>query len=305
MTTETPGSIGPYRVQDQIDREGGATFFRALDPSGRSVIVQLLSARIAEDAGAFERFRAEAAALSRGEHPHVVRLLAYGQDGDRPYLVLEPFRDRSLAEILRTRRLTTAEAFAVMKGVCRGLAHGHERGVLHRHLTPAAVRVAPDLSQVKLADYGFSRLDALAMTGTLNTGALSLGAFHYLAPEQMGGQAPDHRADLYSAGVLFQEMLTGRPPGEKIALPSQINSALPPETDVVILKLMARHPHERYATAIDALAAIEKLEETMQVRLLAELRGITQAGARSKTLLWVASVVALVALAVIGWLLTR
>lgn len=304
MATDIPGQIGPYRIQEQIGREGGSALFRALDPAGRPVTVQLLSARLTEDAATYERFRHEAAILARDEHPNILRIVATGQEGDRPYLVLEPFQGKPLSEILRVRKLTTAEAFAVMKGICRGLAHAHELGVIHRHVVPTAVRVAPDLSQVKLAELGFTRSDVLG-SGTVNTGALSLGAFHYLAPEQLDGRQVDHRADLYSAGVIFQEMLTGHPPGERVALPSQINSALLPETDVVVLKLLARNPHERYATATDALHAIERLEESMQVRLLAELRDITQPGSRSKALLWGAVLVVLAALVVAGVVLLR
>lgn len=303
MATDIPQQIGPYRIQQQTSRESGAPVFRALDPSGRPVAVHLLSSRLAEDAGAFERFRTEAAALARSDHPNIVRVLGTGMEGDRPYLVMEAFDGQPLSDVLRTRRLNVAEAFAVMKGICRGLAHAHEHGVLHRHVWPSAVRVTPDLSHVKLAEFGFARLDALAMTGTLSTGALSLGAFHYLAPEQTDGRPIDHRADLYSAGVVFQEMLTGRPPGGKIALPSQVNSTLLPDVDVVVLKCLARNPHERYASAIDLLNAIDRLEETMRVRLLSELRDITQPGSRSKAVLWGAIVLVLVVLAVIGLLM--
>jgi eukaryotic-like serine/threonine-protein kinase len=303
MSSEIPGQIGPYRVQEQTGREGGAALFRGLDPSGRTVTVQLLPSRLMENARVYEIFRTEAAALAREGHPNLLRVLGTGQEGDRPYLALEDFQGKPLSEILRSRRLTVAEAFAVMKAICRGLAHAHEKGVIHRHLSPQAVRVLPDLSQVKLAEFGFSRMDALGMTGTISTGALSLGAFHYLAPEQMDGKPVDHRADLYSAGVVFQEMLTGRPPGERTALPSQINSALPPQTDVVVLKCLARNLPERYATAIDVLNAIEKLEESMQVRLLSELRDITQPGSRSKALLWGAVVLVLVVLVVVGILM--
>lgn len=304
MTPDIPQQIGPYRIQEPAGREGGTALFRALDPSGRPVTVQLLSPRLAADPETFERFRHEAAALAREEHPNLLRIVASGQEGDRPYLVLEPFQGKPLSEILQARRLTAPEAFAVMKAICRGLAHAHERGVVHRHLAPASVRVAPDLSQVKLADFGFTRAEALG-SGTVNTGALSLGAFHYLAPEQMEGLPVDHRADLYSAGVILQEMLTGRPPKQKVGLPSQINSALLPETDVLVLKLLARNPRERYATAVDALAAIERLEEAMQVRLLGELRDITQPGSRSKVLLWGAVLLVLAALVVAGVVLMR
>lgn len=300
MSAEIPGQIGPYRVQEQIGREGGAALYRALDPSGRPVTVQLLPSRLLEDARAYEIFRTEAAALAADGHHNVLRVLGAGQEGDRPYLALEAFPGQPLSEILRSRRLTVAEAFAVMKAICRGLAHAHERGVIHRHVSPQAVRVLPDLSQVKLAEFGFSRMEALGMTGTLSTGALSLGAFHYLAPEQLDGKPVDHRADLYSAGVVFQEMLTGRPPGNRIALPSQVNGALPPQTDVVVLKCLARNPMERYATAIDVENAVESLEETLQVRLLSEIRDITQAGTPSKVLLWGAVALVLAALVVVG-----
>lgn len=303
MATDIPQQIGPYRIQEQTSREGGATVFRGLDRSGRPAAVHLLSARFTENAAAYERFRTEAAALAKVDHPNVLRILGTGQEGDRPYLALEAFGGQPLSEVLRTRQLTTAEAFAVMKGICRGLAHAHEHGVLHRHVWPNAVRVAPDLSQVKLADFGFSHVDALTTSGTVNTGSLSLGAFHYLAPEQTESRPVDHRTDLYSAGVVFLEMLTGRPPGGRIALPSQVNSSLPPEIDVVALKCLARNPLERYATAIDLLDAIERLEEKMQVRLLSELRGITQPGSRSKAVLWGAVALVLAALVVAGVLL--
>ena len=305
MATELPGQIGPYRIQEQTGREAGAAFFRAVGPSGRPVTVQLLPARLATDAKAYERFRTEAAALAREDHPNVLHILGSGQEGDRPYLVLEAFQGQPLSEVLRARKLTTTEAFTVMKAICRGLAHAHEHGVLHLHLWPNAVRVSPDLSHVKLTDFSFARADAMGMTGTISTGSLSLGAFHYLAPEQMDTRPVDHRADLYAAGVIFQEMLTGRPPGTKIGLPSQINSALLPETDVVVLKCLSRNPKERYATAIDVLGAIEKLEEDMRVRLLSELRDITQPGSRSKALVWGVIVLVFAALVVAGIVLMR
>ena len=90
----------------------------------------------------------------------------------------------------------------------------------------------------------------------------------------------DARADLYSAGVIFHEMLTGRAPGPRFALPSQLDPALSPEIDVVVLRCLARRPDERYASAGDLLAALERLEETLRLRTLTEIRGISQAGSR-------------------------
>lgn len=222
-------------------------------------------------------------------------------------------RMQSLDEVLKQRRLSVPEILAVMKGICRGLAEAHQRGVLHLHLSPQAIRVSPDFSQVELTGFGGIRgtqAEALSLTSTLNTGALSLGAFHYLAPEQLEprpGAPADHRADIYSAGAIFQELLTGRPPGGKFSLPSQSNSELLPETDVIVLKALDRDPSDRYATALDLLADLERLEEALRVRLLSEIRGITHKASSGpgRGLLIAMAALLLAALAVAAFLFVR
>ena len=214
---------------------------------------------------------------------------------------------RPLDEILKERRLTVAEAITVMRGICRGLARAHEQGVVHGHLWPHAVLIAPNLTEVQITDFGVAQ--AMGLTGTLSTGSLNLGAFRYLAPEQLdarpGAPPPDHRADVYSAGVVFHEMLTGRAPGERLSLPSQLNSELPPEADVLVLKCLARNPTERYASAVDLLAALAKLEEASRLRLISELRGIAQAGSGKRPLILAGVVALVVILAVVVFLLKR
>lgn len=297
---EIPDQIGPYRVTGLLGREGGATLYRATQTDHgqpRPVIVQLLSPRMAEEPALLARFHRDAGALAKAGHPNIVQVLGTGTEDGRPYLVTEAFAGTPLDEVLKGRRLNVAEAITVMRGICRGLAHAHENGVLHSHVWPHAVRVSPDLGEVKLTDFGFARADSLGMTGTLSTGALNLGAFRYLAPEQTESRPaapPDHRADLYSAGVVFHEMLTGRAPGERFALPSQLNSELPPEADVFVLKCLARNPMERFASAIDLMADLAKLEEASRVRLLSELRGIARAGSRQRRPLLIAGIVLLI-----------
>ena len=303
-----PTQIGPYRVVEPLGREGAATLFRAVDPSHETeVLVHLLSSRFVEQPAALERFEREGNALARFPHPNLLQVLATGREADRPYLVTEAFDGVPLDEVLRSRRLSLPEAIHVMKGLCRGLAHAHMHGVVHRHIWPHAIRVSPDLAQIKLTDFGFLRVESLGTTGTIKTGAISLAAFHYRAPEQTDGLSDneDHRADLYSAGVIFQEMLTGRPPGGRVALPSQLNSELPPATDVLVLKCLARNPAERYATAIDLLADIAKLEDASQIRLITELRGIGRPASRRRALLAGGLVLLLVLLAVVGYVIAR
>jgi len=310
-----PEAIGPYRVRELLGKAGQSTVYRADDTRGRPVAVKLFPRRLTEDPGAAERFYRELAAVTPvTRHPNLVQVLGTGQEGDRLYVAMEMVEGTSLDRLLKTRRVTLPEAFAVMRGVCRGLYHAHQNGYVHRNLTPRNVLVSPDFATVKISDLGASSFESIAarsLTATLSTGEIRLGALYYLAPETMDSQAPaDARADLYSAGAIFHEMLTGRSPGPKFGLPSQLNPAVPSEVDVVALRCLGRKPEERYASAHDLLAALERLEETLNLRVLTEIREASSilrgGGARSggkKTLLFVGIAAAVViALAVVFFL---
>jgi eukaryotic-like serine/threonine-protein kinase len=307
MSADLPDRVGPYRVTELLGQAAQATVYRAVDPAtGDPVAVKLLPSRLAEDRGAAERFRATADDLARRGHPNLVRVLGHGvADHGRPYLVMELVEGATLDRLLARRRLSVPESIAVLKGVCRGLAHAHQHGLLHLGLTPRNVLVSPDLTVVKVSDLATGRFEAApGLTGTLHTGEITLRALQYLAPEQLEGQPADHRADVYSAGALFFEMLTGRSPGPRFGLPSQLNPDLPPEADVLVLKCLARNPRERHATALDLLADLERLEETLRVRLLSELKGISRAGRRPPALL-LAGLALLALLLLLAFVLTR
>ena len=302
MSPDLPESIGPYRVQELLGRAGQSAVFRATDPAGRAVAVKLFPAALSRDPAAVERFHREMKALAPvTRHPNLVQILGTGQEGDRPYLAMELAPGTSLNRVLKQRRLTLPEIFAVLRGICRGLAHGHRQGFLHRSLTPRNVIVSPDLSSVKVSDLGATRFETAApsLTATLSTGEIRLGALYYLPPEILEGSGPvDARADLYSAGVIFHEMLTGRSPGPKFALPSQIDPALSPEIDVAVLRCLDRHPAERYANAGDLLSAVERLEETLRLRTFTEIRDLSQAAGRKPVLLYAGLALLALALAV-------
>jgi len=308
MSPDLPESIGPYRVQELLGKAGQSAVFRATGPGGRAVAVKLFPPSLSRDPAAVERFHREMrAAAPVTRHPNLVQVLETGQEGDRLYLAMELVPGTSLDRLLKQRRLSLPEAFGVMRGICRGLAQGHQHGLLHRSLTPRNVLISPDFSTVKVSDLGATRFETAApsLTATLSTGEIRLGALYYLAPEILEGSgAVDARSDLYSAGVIFHEMLTGRAPGPKFALPSQIDPALSPEIDRVALRCLDRHPGERYADAGELLAALGRLEETLGLRTLTEIRGITQS-ARKKPVLFYAglALLLLAALAAGYWLL--
>ncbi|HTG31658.1 MAG TPA: serine/threonine-protein kinase [Thermoanaerobaculia bacterium] len=314
-------SIGPYRVRELLGKAGQSVVYSAVAPEGRQVAIKLFPARLSGNPAAVELFHRElrtVAPVSR--HPNLVHILDTGQEGDRLYLVMDLVAGTSLDRRLKQGRPSLSEAFTVMRGICRGLAQGHQHGLLHRSLTPRNVLVSPDFATVKVSDLGATGFETMAqsLTATLGTGEIRLGALYYLAPETVDGSGSvDARADLYSAGVIFHEMLTGRAPGPKFALPSQLDPTLSPEIDVVVLRCLARRPDERYASAGDLLAALERLEETLRLRTLTEIRGISQAGSRllgggesgtgkRPILLYVGlALLVLAALAGVGWFLAR
>lgn len=316
MPSDHPETIGPYTVREYLGRAGGSAVYKAADPRGRSAAVKLFPHRLSEDPATVERFHRELeAAAPVTRHPNLVQVLETGQEGDRLYLAMELVEGTSLDRVLKQRRLSLAEAFMVMRGICRGLAHGHQHGLVHRGLTPRNVLVSPDFSEVKISDLGATRFETEGpnLTATLSTGEIHLGALYYLAPETLEGQKGDARADLYSAGVIFHEMLTGRSPGPRFSLPTQIDPSLSQEIDVVVLRCLDRRPDERYASAGDLLAALERLEEILRLRTLTEIRDISQAGSRllggaekgKKTPLYAGlALLVLVALAALGyWLM--
>jgi serine/threonine protein kinase len=313
----SPEAIGPYRVRERLGKAGQSTVYRAEDPKGIAVALKLFPRRLTEDPGVAERFYRELAAVTPvTRHPHLVHVLGTGQEGDRLYVAMEMVEGTSLDRVLKARRVTLPEAFAVMRGVCRGLQHAHQSGYVHRNLTPRNVLVSPDFATVKISDLGASNFESVAarsLTATLATGEIRLGALYYLAPETMDSTAPaDARADLYSAGAIFHEMLTGRSPGPKFGLPSQLEPTVPSEVDVVALRCLGRRPEERYASAQDLLAALERLEETLNLRVLTEireasslLRGGGGGGGGKKTLLWVGVALAMLAALAVVFLLVR
>lgn len=317
-----PETIGPYRILEPL-REGGVTsVYKAAGPGGQTVALKVFSPRVLgalaetpetqETSGIVGRFHRELQAVAALSHPNILQVLETGQDGDHLYVATELFGGISLERRLKDRRLTIPQSIAVLRGICRGLAYAHARGFVHGHLSPRQVLVTPDLGAIKIADFGPSEIDVVSeVNDTLRTGAYALGSFHYLAPEQIDrrGAPPDPRSDLYAAGVVFSELLTGRPPVGKFTLPSQANADIPPAADVLVLKCLARDPEQRYASATALLADLDRLEEAMRVRLIAHLRGISRLlgapGSKRRTLVLALLALLVAALALAGYFLAK
>ena len=201
---------GRYAVTARIAHGGMATVYRAMDTRlDREVALKVMHAELARDDDFVRRFIGEAKSVARLSHQNVVAVFDQGADGPFLYLAMEYVPGRTLKELLRDNgRLPPATALGIMTGVLDGLAAAHASGIVHRDIKPENVLLTAD-GRVKVADFGLARAHAAA--GHTRTGLL-IGTVAYVPPEQVTGDSTGPRGDVYSAGVMLFEMLTGRPP---------------------------------------------------------------------------------------------
>ena len=250
-----------YRVEARIGSGGMAEVYRGFDPVlNRTVAIKILLPQFARDASFVDRFRREAQAAARINHPNIVGVYDHGASGDTQWIVMEFIEGRTLHEFLSGgRRPTPVQSCEIAERLCEALTAAHSRGVIHRDIKPGNVMVTRD-GTVKLMDLGIARMTAGAETAPQTSAVLGTAA--YMSPEQAQGQQVDARTDIYSLGAVLYEMLTGRPPfmGESpVAIaykqvnespepPSQINADVPPRLDSVVMRALSKNPANRYQT---------------------------------------------------------
>ena len=260
---------GRYRVVSRLARGGMASVYTATDIRlDRDVAVKVMHPALADDPEFVARFIREARAAARLSHPNVVAVFDQGADDGAVFLVMEHVDGTTLRELLRERgRLSVPEAVAVLYPVLAALAAAHAAGLVHRDVKPENVLLAAD-GRVKVADFGLAR----AVTGShlTATGGLLIGTVSYLAPEQVERGVADARADVYAAGVLLYELVTGQVPfvGEtplaiayrhvhETVPPPSSRVAVPAEIDRLVALACARDPADRPA---DAGALLRELD---------------------------------------------
>jgi serine/threonine-protein kinase len=270
---------GRYRVEARIGAGGMAEVFRGLDTTlDRQVAIKILAPQFARDPSFVDRFRREAQAAARLNHPNIVHTFDTGVDGDTNYIVMEYVEGRTLAEFLgRGGTLAPVKAAEIAEKVAEALMAAHAQGVIHRDIKPANVMVTRD-GHVKVMDFGIARM--LAGPDTVEQTAAVLGTAAYLSPEQAQGQAVDARSDLYSLGVVLYEMLTGKPPftgdsamavaykhvQETPLPPSTLNSDVPPRLDAVVMRSLAKNPANRYQSAAEFREDLQRVIDGQEVQ---------------------------------------
>ncbi|MBE0539940.1 MAG: serine/threonine protein kinase [Verrucomicrobia bacterium] len=219
---------------------------RGLD---RVVALKILPQQFSKDRGFAERFAREARALARLDHPNIVDVYDLGQAGAIYYFLMEFVDGVNLRQMLESHRLTPQESLNIMTQVCEAMEYAHGEGVVHRDIKPENI-LLDQKGRVKIADFGLSKLlVAEAKAVQLTQANHVLGTMHYMAPEQFENPLTvDHRADIYSLGVVFYEMLTGELPLGRFALPSQ-KAAVDARLDELVLRTLDKEPGRRYQQA--------------------------------------------------------
>ncbi len=262
---------GRYRVVRRLGGGGMAEVFLARDTTlDRLVAVKVLRERFADDQEFVARFHREARAAAALNHPNVIAIHDRGGSAGSSYIVMEYVPGETLKErIRREGRLSPAAARTVECDLLDALQAAHDRGIVHRDVTAQNVLLTSD-GRVKVADFGIAHFGSSALTST----GVVMGTSRYLSPEQARGEPTDKRSDVYSAGVVLFEMLTGRLPFEgdndlAIALrhasepapaPSSLEPGLSPQFDEIVGRALRKDPGERFQTAHEFTAALNALE---------------------------------------------
>jgi eukaryotic-like serine/threonine-protein kinase len=260
-----------YHVRSRIAHGGMATVYLATDTRlDRQVALKVMHAELARDADFVSRFIGEAKSVARLSHPSIVAVFDQGSDGQYLYLAMEYVPGRTLRSLIRERGwFGYAEALDIMDPILSALAAAHRAGIVHRDVKPENVLITAD-GRVKVVDFGLARAQAAA--GNTRQGMI-IGTVAYIAPEQVTGGVTDVRTDVYAAGVLLWEMLTGRQPhtGESplavaykhvnsdVPAASSFVADIPPAVDQLIRSATSRDPRLRPADAGTFLQAVRAL----------------------------------------------
>lgn len=260
-TAGLPQRIGKYRLDGLLGKGAMGVVYRAFDPMiDRTVALKTVRRDPADEAQAremIERFRKEAQAAGRLMHPNIVAVHEYGESDEIAYIAMEFVDGTPLSTLIGERPCPLPQALAWFGDLLAALDYSHRHGVVHRDIKPANLLVTRD-GHIKISDFGIARIESSTLT---QTGAM-LGTPSYMSPEQFRGEAIDGRSDLFSAGVVLYQLLTGQRPFSGSAAtvmqqvlnhtptqPSHVNAALPAGFDAVVLQALAKEPRDRHASA--------------------------------------------------------
>src|ERR1700694_3835102 len=271
--------IGKYRVKSELGRGGMGAVYLAEQPGlGREVAIKELIQSAATDPVALKRFLQEAQVMARTSHPNLVQVHDLELSAEANYIVLEFVRGKSLRDWLNRGPIPPPQVFAIMHGVLQALDYAHKHAIVHRDMKPENVLLS-DEGMVEVADFGSARLtDDSGVGGTATKTGTTVGTPQYMSPEQVSSSKVDGRSDLYSAGIMFYELVVGQPPftatdadgpftlmAKHVQAPPKPPSVYRPGLDIaveeVILKSLSKRPEERFQTGQEFDDALGRVAE--------------------------------------------
>src|SRR5713226_7157685 len=278
----TERRIGKYIIKRELGRGGMGAVYLAEQPGlGREVAIKELVPSAAADPTALKRFLQEAQVMARTSHPNLVQVHDLEQIGAANYIVLEFVRGKSLRDWLNRGEIPMPQVFAVMHGVLQALDYAHRHAIVHRDMKPENVLLS-DEGAVKVADFGIARLtdDSVAPGQTATKTGTTVGTPQYMSPEQVASSKVDGRSDLYSAGIMFYELIVGQPPftaseadgpftlmAKHVQAPPKPPSVhkpgLDPQLEEVILKSLSKRPEDRYQNGQEFDAAVSGVADRL------------------------------------------
>ena len=271
---------GRYQIEEMLGQGGMSSVYKATDPNLKRVVaVKLIHPHLSNDPDFVKRFEEEATGVAQLRHPNIIQVFDFNSDDENYYMVLEFVPGETIQDHLKRlnaddRRLSVTKAAEYIADICDAVDYAHQRGMIHRDIKPANLMLNV-MGQAILMDFGIAKI--VGGQRHTATGAV-VGTAMYMAPEQITGEKPDHRADIYSLGVTLFEMLSGRPPFEADSamtlmmmhvndpVPNlrELNPDVPDNLIEVINKALAKDPNDRYQGATQMAAALRNVLERIK-----------------------------------------
>ncbi len=266
-----PDRIGRYVIKEELGSGEVGAVYRAFDPSfNREVAIKVLPLELMRNLKILARFKRELKMIASLEHPAIVPVYDVGEENGQPYYVMRYMSGGSLRRWIGHKKLSLQETADIIERVALGLEYAHQKGIVHRDLTPDNI-LFDNHNNPYITDFSLAKL--IADTFRTNSGSGFIGTPEYISPEQSQSMPVDHRSDIYGLGVIMYEMLTGEQPyqavdamgvlvkhvSEPVPEILKIDPNLPPEVDAIIKKAMAKNRNDRYESAVDMARALTKL----------------------------------------------